>query len=163
MKISIMILLLLAPIIGSAQDFQGMSEKDMQKMMQQMQQMESCMQQVDQKKLQALEKRAQQIEAELKSLCASGKRDAAQAKAISFEKEMENDSAMQTVKKCGEIMKDGQNGLLYRPGDITGLRKNIHQLLSDHKIYIKLAKSGFETSKRYTWTKRARKILDLLQ
>jgi predicted lipoprotein len=104
MKISIMILLLLVPIIGSAQDFQGMSEKDMQKMMQQM---ESCMKQVDQEKLQALEKRAQQIEAELKSLCASGKRDAAQAKAISFEKEMENNPAMKTVKKCGEIMKDG--------------------------------------------------------
>jgi predicted lipoprotein len=108
MKIATMILLLLIPTIGSAQqDFQGMSEKDMQKMMQQMQKMEACMQQVDQKKLQALEQRAQQIEAELKSLCASGKRDAAQAKAIAFEKEMENNPAMKTVKKCGEIMKDG--------------------------------------------------------
>ena len=44
MKISAIILLLLMPMITVAQNYQNMSEEDMQKMMQQAQKMQSCMQ-----------------------------------------------------------------------------------------------------------------------
>jgi len=105
MKIPVIILLLLMPIVALAQSHQGMNEKDMQKMMQQMQKMESCMQDIDQTKLKALEQRSSRSEAEVKSLCASGKREEAQAKAISFGKKIASDPIMQTMKKCSEMTK----------------------------------------------------------
>ncbi len=74
-------------------------------MMQQMQNMQSCMQNVDQEQLKMLEQRAYQTEADVKSLCASGKRDKAQERAISFGKEISKDPTMQAMKKCGEGMK----------------------------------------------------------
>ena len=91
-------------MITVAQNYQNMSEEDMQKMMQQMQKMQSCMQNIDQAKLKALDQRSSQILANIDSLCASGKRDEAQAKAISYGKEMAKDPTMQAMKKCGEMM-----------------------------------------------------------
>ncbi len=105
MKIAAIILLLLIPTVSAAQNYQGMNKGDMQKMMQQMQKMQSCMQNVDQAKLKELEQRSNQLEAEVKSLCANGKRDKAQDKAISFGMKMMNDPEMQKMRKCGEMMK----------------------------------------------------------
>ncbi len=101
MKIAAIILLLLMPTVASAQNYQGMNEGDMQ----QMQKMQSCMQEVDQAKLKVIEQRSYQLEAEVKSLCAKGKRDKAQDKAISFGMEMMNDPEMLKMRKCGEMMK----------------------------------------------------------
>ncbi len=103
MKISTIVLLLI-PITTFAQNYQGMNEEDMQKMMQPMLMMQSCMEDIDKTDMKALEKRSNQFQAEVKSLCASGKRDEAQAKAISFGKEMMEEPAMQTMRKCGEMM-----------------------------------------------------------
>jgi len=105
MKISAIILLLLMPMVSVAQNSQNMSEEDMQKMMQQAQKMQSCMQSIDQAKLKAIDQRSSQILANIDSLCASGKRDEAQAKAISYGKEMAKDPTMQAMRKCGEMMK----------------------------------------------------------
>ena len=41
----------------------------------------------------------------MESLCASGKRDAAQEKAMIYTKEIVKSSAVQAAKKCGEMMK----------------------------------------------------------
>ncbi len=105
MKISTCILLLLIPMIAAAQNYQGMNEEDMQKVMQQMQKMQACMQNVDQDKLKALEQRSKKFEAEVKSMCDSGKRDKAQQKAISFGMEIAKDPSMQQMRKCGELSK----------------------------------------------------------
>lgn len=105
MKPSAIILFLLVPIVSFAQDYQGMSEEDTQKMMQQVQKMGSCMENIDQTKLQELEQRSENMEAEMKSLCASGKRDEAQAKAISFGKEFAKDPTIKAMQKCTEMMK----------------------------------------------------------
>ncbi len=105
MKIPAIVLLLLMPMVTGAQNYQGMSEGDTQKMMQQMQKMQACMQNVDQAKLKVLEQRSYQFEAEVKSLCDSGKRDEAQEKAISFGKEIVNDPTMQAMRQCSEMMK----------------------------------------------------------
>ena len=104
MKITAIILLLLMPMITVAQNYQNMSEEDMQKMMQQAQKMQSCMQNIDQAKLEAIDQRSSQILANIDSLCASGKRDEAQAKAISYGKEMAKDPTMQAMRKCSEMM-----------------------------------------------------------
>ena len=121
MKIFTLFLLLLLPLVSFAQNYPGMSEADMEKMMQQMQKMESCMKDVDQSKLQALEKRSRQVETEVKSLCASGKRDEAQKKAIAFGKEVVNSPTMKTMRKCGEMMKDVMPKLSF-----TGLENDIN-------------------------------------
>ena len=104
MKISVIMLFILFPCMALAQNYQGMSEQDMQKMMQQAQKMETCMQNIDQAKIKQLEQRSYQFDAELKSLCASGKRDEAQAKALAFAQEMNADTTVQKLKKCGELM-----------------------------------------------------------
>lgn len=104
MKISAIILFLLIPMVTVAQTSQNMSEEDMQKMMQQMQKMQSCLEQIDQGKLDALDQRSSKMRTEVESLCAKGKRDEAQQAAISFGKEMANDPAMQSARKCTEMV-----------------------------------------------------------
>jgi len=92
------------PMVTVAQNYQNMSEEDMQKMMQQAQKMQSCMQNIDQAKLEAIDKRSSEILANIDSLCASGKRDEAQQTAISYGKEMAKDPTMQAMRKCSEMM-----------------------------------------------------------
>jgi hypothetical protein len=101
MKVATTILLLLMPVVTIAQNYPGMSEADMQKM----EKMQSCMENIDEIKLKEIERRSNQIEAEIKSLCASGKRAEAQEKAMAFGKEMAKDPTMQAMSKCGEMMK----------------------------------------------------------
>jgi len=104
MKISATFLFVLIPLVAFAQGHPGMSEKGMEQMMQQMGKMQSCMQNVDQAKLRMLEQRSKQFEAEIKSLCAKGKRDEAQKKAIAYGMEMAKDPSLQEMRKCGEMM-----------------------------------------------------------
>ena len=105
MKITAIILLLLIPMVTVAQNYQNMSEEDMQKLMQQAQKMQSCMQNIDQSKLEAIDQRSSQVMANIDSLCASGKRDEAQKTAITYGKEMAKDPTIQAMRKCGEMMK----------------------------------------------------------
>ena len=106
-------LLCLTPIISFAQNPMGMSEGDMQKMMLQIQEAQACMEKIDHAELEVLEKKAEQFEAEMKSLCASGKRDAAQEKAMVYVKEIVNSSAVREAKKCGKKMKGMMQGMMH--------------------------------------------------
>jgi hypothetical protein len=103
MKIFAVVLLLLSPAVIQAQNYQNMSEQDMQEMMQQAQKMQECMMNIDQEKLRGIEQRSKQFDAELKALCAEGKRDEAQAKAISYGMEMAKDPTLLEMRKCGEM------------------------------------------------------------
>jgi hypothetical protein len=102
MKIVAAIILLL-PTVVLAQNYQNMSQEEIQQMMQQAQQMQQCMQNIDQDKLNAIEDRSKQMDSEIKALCAEGKRDEAQAKAVAFGMEMSKDPTMQEMRKCGEM------------------------------------------------------------
>jgi hypothetical protein len=109
MKISAIILALLLPLTAIAQNYpgmggSGMSESDMQNMMQQAQKMQTCMQGIDQSRLQAFEQQASQVEAEVKSLCRNGKRDDAQQEAIAFAREITSNPDIQKMMKCTEGM-----------------------------------------------------------
>ena len=112
MKNFIITLMCLMPAISFAQNPMGMSETDMQKMMQQMQQAQACMEKIDQSQLEALEKKSKQFEAEMKSLCASGKRDAAQDRAMDYMKEIVNSPVVKEAKRCGEMMKGMMDGMM---------------------------------------------------
>ncbi len=95
---------LLLPVAAIAQDYQGMSQQDMQKMMQGMQQMQSCMQNINQAELQALGGRAEAMQREIKTLCQKGQRDQAQGRAMSFAMEVQQNHSMQQLSRCGEKM-----------------------------------------------------------
>ena len=82
------ILMVVFPAVVFAQNFQNMTEQDMQRMMELAQKMQACMEQVDQAQLAQLEQRSKEFEAELKALCDAGKRDEAQKKAMAYGKEM---------------------------------------------------------------------------
>ena len=104
MKLSASILSLLLPVTAIAQNYPGMSGGDTQDMMLQMQKMQTCMQGVDQSRLQEFEQQANIIEAEVKSLCASGKRDDAQQKAIAFAQEVTGNPDIRKMTECGKMM-----------------------------------------------------------
>ncbi len=83
---------------------QGLSEKDVQNMMQKMQEMQTCMGEVKLSDIESLKQRSIKLQSELKSLCASGKRKAAQEKAIVFGKEISQMPITKTVSKCSKII-----------------------------------------------------------
>jgi len=89
------------------------SQEQMQQMMQQMQGVQDCMSQVDPSAMQAMQAKAEKMDAEVKALCASGQRDAAQARALAFAKETAADPAVREMQKCGKGMQDL---MPHRPG-----------------------------------------------
>lgn len=103
-KLITLSLMLLPALAFAQQNFQNMSQEDMQKMMANMQKMQACMQGVDQQELEAFSQRGQQMEQEVRKLCAAGKRDEAQSKAMAFGKEVMANQAMKQMTKCGEMM-----------------------------------------------------------
>lgn len=105
MKKFIVTLMFMVPVAAYAQNPMGMSQQDMQKMMQQAQEAQACMEKIDQSGLQGLEERQKQFEEDVKSLCASGKRGAAQDRAMSYVREMTNNPSIKAMKKCGEKMR----------------------------------------------------------
>ena len=110
---AVTIVLLFLPVAVLAQNYQGMSEEDMQKMMVQAQKMQECMMRVDQEKLREIEQRSQQFDAELNKLCAEGKRDKAQAKAIAYGTELAKDPTVLEMRKCGEMMQGMMPNMSY--------------------------------------------------
>lgn len=82
----------------------GMSEADMQQMMQGAQAMASCMENVDQAAMEQLSAEGEQVDAEVKALCAAGKRDEAQTKAMAFGMKVANDPATKAIAECGKHM-----------------------------------------------------------
>ena len=101
--LSFLVMLLMAFSVNAGNNL-GMNQQQMQAMMQKAQEMQTCMQNVDESEMQAFQQRAEKMGAEVKALCAAGKRTEAQNKMMAFAKELNNDDTMQTLKKCGEIM-----------------------------------------------------------
>ncbi|MCQ8129726.1 hypothetical protein [Methylomonas rivi] len=103
----LLISLLLLPLAAPAQNMGRMpTEAQMQQMMQQAQSMQNCMANIDEAEMEAFQQKAEAMDAEVKALCAAGKRDAAMARAMAFGKETAQSSIMQDMKKCGEGMKN---------------------------------------------------------
>ena len=91
----------LAPVAAMAAP--QMSDEQMQQMMQNAQQMQDCMGQIDEADMQAFEDKAEAMDKEIKALCAAGKRDEAQAKAMAYGKEMAASPTMKAMKQCGDM------------------------------------------------------------
>lgn len=82
----------------------GMSDADMQKMMQGMNAMQECMAKVDMAAMERLGEEGKKMEAEINTLCKSGKRDAAQDKAMVFGMKIAKDPNMKIMAECGKQM-----------------------------------------------------------
>ena len=87
---------------ATAQNPSGMSEADMQKMMQGMQEMQSCMEKVDQSAMKRLGEESKRLDGEIKSLCAAGTRDEAQKRIVEFGMKAAKDPAMKAMAECGK-------------------------------------------------------------
>lgn len=93
-----------------------MSDEQMQQMMEGAGKMQECMAKVDQKAMDALTAKGEKVNAEIKKLCAAGKRDEAQKKAMDYGKEMAASKEMQAMQKCG-AMAQGMMPQHPGPGD----------------------------------------------
>jgi len=102
MKKSILLIFLIVPVGALAQ--QGMSEADMQRMMQQAKKMEACMADIDQAALTSMAEESRMMEQQVKNLCQTNKRDEAQKRAIEFGQEIAANDEMKKVRQCGEMM-----------------------------------------------------------
>jgi hypothetical protein len=122
----IIALLLILPALASAQNFQNMSEADMQKMMQQAQKMQACMAGIDQSDLEKFEQRANQMQARVDALCASGKRDEAQEEGIAFAREVSSNESMKKMQTCGKMMEGTMPGMPTMLQDAPGEGDNQH-------------------------------------
>lgn len=103
MKTVIIFILIAIPATLMAANQSGMNQGNMQNMMQAMQQVQECMEKIDQGQMQKLQVQSEQFRKEVDSLCAAGKRDEAQKKAMKFGKEVSSNPVMKQMRKCGEM------------------------------------------------------------
>lgn len=126
MKSLTLLVLLFMPLLLNAQNTPQFNQQQMQAMMQNAQQMQTCMENIDQSEMQAFEQKAQQIEAEIHAHCSAGERDQALDKAKAFGLEVSSNTAIQEMKKCGEMMQG------FMPDLSTMMQQNIEELSERH-------------------------------
>lgn len=117
-SIAIGSLLACAPLALFAQQGAGqMSDQQMQAMMAYAQAMQSCAANIDDASMQS---RSAQMHEEMKQLCAAGKRDEAQSRAIAYGQEMAADPSMKAMQECmkkAESLKPDIPGMEAPPTD----------------------------------------------
>ncbi len=97
------IALIFMPLLVAAQP-PGMSEQEMQRMLEKAQKMQECMQGIDEAAIKAMEEKSKAFEQKVKALCQAGKRDEAQQLAIQFGREMAANETMKKIQQCSKIM-----------------------------------------------------------
>ena len=61
-----------------------------------------------------------------------------------------------------DVIRHGETGLLYAPGDTSAMSDAIGKLLNDTKLCTLLASKGNEVARQHSWSLRAKKILEML-
>lgn len=97
-------LLLVIPVAAYAAGTDGMSEEQMQEMMQNARKMQECFEDIDRSAFDKLEQEGKRAQAEIEALCEAGKRDEAQAKAMAYGRKISESEEMQEIQKCGAMM-----------------------------------------------------------
>lgn len=82
---------------------EGVSEEQMQKMMEQMEKIQACFAKIDQSAMDDFAAKTEKLNQEIQALCAAGKRDQAQEKAIAFGKDISETPEMQEMIKCTKM------------------------------------------------------------
>ncbi|MET0257306.1 MAG: glycosyltransferase family 4 protein, partial [Methylobacterium sp.] len=61
-----------------------------------------------------------------------------------------------------DCLRDGENGLMVRPGDVPALAKALGRVIEDAELRARLAQAGLEECRRvYSWTAVGRQIMDV--
>ena len=105
------------PLALFAQDEQ-MSEEQMQQMMENAGKMQDCMAKMDQNAMDTIAAKGEKVNAEIKKLCAAGKRDEAQKMAMDYGKEMASSREMQAMQQCGMAKQMPMAGQGEKPGHV---------------------------------------------
>ncbi|WP_447970329.1 hypothetical protein [Nitrospira sp. M1] len=95
-------MLIFVPLVVYAQSPEGMPP-NLQMNMEQMQKAAACMERLDPSAFEELEQVGQKMKAEIDVLCRAGKRDEAQAKALTFAKEMMSRPEMKKMQECSKL------------------------------------------------------------
>jgi hypothetical protein len=82
----------------------GMNDQHVQQMMLQVQEAQKCFSKLDRSKFDEIAAKGKKMEAEIKALCAAGKRDKAMSTAMKFSQQMQNDPLTKEMQKCSEMM-----------------------------------------------------------
>ncbi|MBF8270841.1 MAG: hypothetical protein HW386_2550 [Gammaproteobacteria bacterium] len=78
-----------------------MTQEEMQKMMQGAMKMQECMSKMDPAVMQRMQEQVEKISTEVDTLCAAGKRDEAQEKAMAYAQSMATSRDMEQMRACG--------------------------------------------------------------
>jgi glycosyltransferase involved in cell wall biosynthesis len=62
-----------------------------------------------------------------------------------------------------EILRDGENAVLFKPGDPEALAGSLDRILHDPELAAGLGKRARLAAEDYTYTRRGQKILDILR
>jgi predicted dinucleotide-binding enzyme len=103
-----------------AADPEGMSQEQMQQMMENAQKMHQCFENIDQDALEKLAKAGRQVEGEIRSLCRAGKRAEAQARAMDYARKVGNSGVIADIRKCDAMT---QGMLQEMPGMLQELKE----------------------------------------
>jgi glycosyltransferase involved in cell wall biosynthesis len=61
-----------------------------------------------------------------------------------------------------DCLRDGENGLLVQPGDVTALADALQRVIEDEPLRRRLARDGLDECRRvYSWTAVGRQIMDV--
>jgi len=101
---ALFVIALLLPTALLAQNFGGLNQEDMQKMMQQAKAAQECMAKIDQSQLSELQVRSEELATEVRELCKSGDEEQARSKAVEYAKELEADPTVQQLKECSGLI-----------------------------------------------------------
>ena len=93
----------LAMLIGTAAAVE-LTDTQMQLLMEQLQEVQGCVTELEPGALAALQADGEALMAEVGTLCQSGKRDEAQAKALAFGRQFETSAEMQQLLTCAKRM-----------------------------------------------------------
>lgn len=67
------------------------------------------------------------------------------------------------VPSVREVLRDGENACLVRPGDPQSLASGIAKLLQDRRLAERLARCAFEDALSYTWDRRAEQLEQMFE
>lgn len=94
------LLILSLPVMAQPPGSTHINKAQIQHLMEQAKQVQACMAGIDQKLMDEFKRKAKQTDTEIKALCATGKRSAAEARAKKFSDEIAKSEVMRQTQKC---------------------------------------------------------------
>ncbi len=67
------------------------------------------------------------------------------------------------VGGMADLVRNGENGFLCEPGDVTGMRRRLEQLLDDSSLAVRLGARARQDARELTWTNHARRLVAFVE